>query len=141
MKAKVVSLKGVRELKFSKETVEYQLEVSTPYGLVEHLQLTSKKAPIHVGDEVSVVVRSSLQRLCDRLGRIGVDTEFACNAPWVYLEKINGIKITEKRWSDYGYTVFFLPMRRGQQMKFTKGMEGRREFFALLRAYLGKTTS
>lgn len=141
MKAHVTRIKSVRGLKFSKKHTEYILEVNTPYGTVETREIRSTESPFEVGDEISVVVRSSLQRLVDRLERIGVSVGFACNAPWIYLETVNGVKVAEKRWSEHGYTVFFMPMKRGEHMKFTKRGEGRKEFFLLLRRYLEKPTS
>lgn len=55
----------------------------------------------------------------NRLMKIGIETEFFGNYPWIYLDKINGIRVTEKFEADHGFTVAFLPVRRDQPFHFT----------------------
>lgn len=50
-----------------------------------------------------------------RLKRIGIEVELLGNYPWVYLTKVNGIKVQGKYLSDYGFTAFF----RGSTDKIT----------------------
>lgn len=47
-------------------------------------------------------------RLVNRLEKIGIQVELIGNFPWVYLDKVNGIKVTEKYMGRHGFTAFFL---------------------------------
>ena len=54
-----------------------------------------------------------------RMDKLGIKCEFVGNYPWVYIDKINGKKVTEKFCGNHGFTVAFLPIRVGQKMKLT----------------------
>jgi hypothetical protein len=60
-----------------------------------------------------------LDRLVSRLQRIGVEVELTGNYPWIYLNKINGVRVTEKFQGNHGFTVAFLPIRNDQKMEIT----------------------
>ena len=60
-----------------------------------------------------------LDRLVYRLQRIGVEVELTGNYPWIYLNKINGVRVTEKFQGNHGFTVAFLPIRNDQKMEIT----------------------
>lgn len=47
----------------------------------------------------------------NRLKKIGIDIEVSSNVPWIYLEKINGKKVTEKHNSEYGFIIGYLSMK------------------------------
>lgn len=66
-----------------------------------------------------------------RLNRIGITVELAGNYPWIYLDKINGKRVTEKFQADHGFTIAFTPIRPGQELKFTDI----KEIFELIRKY------
>lgn len=68
----------------------------------------------------------------DRLAKIGIDIEFCSNVPWVYIDKINGKKVTETFQGEHGFTVAFFPVSLKQKAHFTDITE----IFKLIRKYL-----
>lgn len=55
----------------------------------------------------------------NRLQKIGIKIELVGNFPWIYLDKVNDKKVTEKFQAKHGFTIAFLPIRKGQELKFT----------------------
>lgn len=55
----------------------------------------------------------------ERLAKIGITVELFGNYPWIYLDTVNGIKVTEKYFSDHGFTIAFRPIHIGQKLQFT----------------------
>lgn len=43
-----------------------------------------------------------------RLQKIGIDTKYIGNYPWIYLDTVNGNKVKEKFEGNHGFTVGFL---------------------------------
>ena len=70
----------------------------------------------------------------DRLKRIGIDVELMGNYPWIYLDTINGEKVTERFMGNWGFTIAFLPIRVGKEIEFTDISE----IFQLIRKYILK---
>ena len=66
-----------------------------------------------------------------RLERIGIDVKLGVNYPWIYLDYINGNRVTEKFHANHGFTIAFTPIRQGEDIKFTD-IE---EIFKLIRKY------
>lgn len=75
-----------------------------------------------------------IETFLNRLKKIGIELELCCNFPWVYIDKINGVKVTEKYESNHEFTLCFLPIRENQEIKFTYITE----IFKLIRKYNGK---
>lgn len=48
------------------------------------------------------------QTLVRRLAKLGIDIELKANAPWVYLDKVNGTKVLAPFMGEHGFTAFFL---------------------------------
>jgi hypothetical protein len=48
-----------------------------------------------------------ITKLHDRLLAIGIETEYSLNAPWIYLDTVNGKRITENFQGNHGFTVAF----------------------------------
>lgn len=67
----------------------------------------------------------------DRLRKLGVEIKLVGNYPWIYIDKINGRKVTETFEGNHGFTIAFLPIRVGQDLHFTDIGE----IFRLLRKY------
>ena len=68
-----------------------------------------------------------------RLKKIGIDVKLAGNFPWIYLDKICGIKVTERFQANHGFTVMFLPGRNDSPpSEFTDITE----IFKLIRKYV-----
>lgn len=55
----------------------------------------------------------------DRLNRIGIEVKLTGNFPWVYLDSINGKRVKEKFQANHGFCIAYLPIRKGQDIKFT----------------------
>jgi hypothetical protein len=49
-----------------------------------------------------------LETFIHRLKRIGIEIELVGNYPWIYLDRVNGIKVKEKLHSEHGFTLAFL---------------------------------
>ncbi len=73
-----------------------------------------------------------LKTFINRMNRLGIDVKLAGNFPWIYLDKINGKRVTETFEGNHGFTIAFLPIRDNQQMKFTNISE----IFKLIRKYI-----
>lgn len=56
---------------------------------------------------------TSLESFVNRLNKIGIKIELIGNYPWIYLDKINGVKVTGTYLGNHGFTVFFysIPVR------------------------------
>jgi len=64
-------------------------------------------------------MKGKLTIFLDRMKKIGVDITLVENYPWVYIDKINGKRVTEKFQGNHGFTIAFLPIRQDQELKFT----------------------
>lgn len=69
-----------------------------------------------------------------RLQKIGINIELFGNYPWIYIDKINGTKVTEKFQANHGFTIAFLPINSTQELEFTDIPE----IFKLIRKYKTK---
>ena len=43
-----------------------------------------------------------------KLKRIGIEVELFGNYPWIYLDTVNGERVTERFMANHGFTAFFL---------------------------------
>jgi hypothetical protein len=75
-----------------------------------------------------------IERFVRRLDRIGIDVQLSANCPWVYLDSVNGIEVTELFMANHGFTAFWLPVNVGQDIVFSD----RRKVFAKVREYVIK---
>lgn len=74
-------------------------------------------------DKLSVFIK--------RLNKIGIDINLVGNYPWIYIDTINGMKVTETFHAEHGFTIAFLPIRKDMEIMFTD-IE---EIFMLIRKY------
>lgn len=79
----------------------------------------------------ALVKMDILEVFIKRMDNIGIKIELSGNYPWIYIDKINGRKVVEKFEGNHGFTIAFLPIRKGQKMKFTDIGE----IFRLVRKY------
>jgi len=79
--------------------------------------------------------RDILTKFVDRLKLIGIDMQLAGNYPWIYIESINGKRVTERFYGNHGFTIAFLGAKIGQGVRFTDLPE----IFKLIRKYTNKT--
>lgn len=54
---------------------------------------------------------TTIKSFVERLAKIGIKVELVGNFPWVYLDKVNGIKVREAFRGNHGFTVFFQKTR------------------------------
>lgn len=59
----------------------------------------------NIGDIVDHYHSPAAQRVSNRLSKIGIQIEIGCNLPWIYLEKVNGVKIMEKKNANHGFCI------------------------------------
>jgi hypothetical protein len=67
----------------------------------------------------------------ERLKKININLELVGNYPWIYIDKINGKRVTEKFRAEHGFTIAFLPIRNNQEIILTD----LNEIFKLIRKY------
>ena len=67
----------------------------------------------------------------NRMNKLGIDIKLVGNYPWIYIDEINGKRVTEKFQGNHGFTIAFLPIRKDQEINFTDI----REIFQLIRKY------
>lgn len=66
-----------------------------------------------------------------RLQRIGIEVTFSGNMPWIYLDTVNGKKVTERYEGNHGFTAFWYPIRPNTPIKISSITE----VFKILRKY------
>lgn len=76
-------------------------------------------------------MKDKLTIFVDRMKKIGIDVSLAGNFPWIYIDQINGKRVTEKFCGNHGFTIAFLPIRPNQELNFTDISE----IFKLIRKY------
>lgn len=54
-----------------------------------------------------------------RMIKLGIECKFSGNYPWIYLDYINGKRVTETFCANHGFTIAFLPIKVGQKMELT----------------------
>ena len=78
--------------------------------------------------------KDKLTSFINRMNRIGIDIELFSNIPWIYIDSINGKRVTETFEANHGFTIAFLPVRADQELAFTDITE----IFKLIRKYITK---
>jgi hypothetical protein len=98
-----------------------QEKIETKFGTYYVETETSTKK---TSDKINVFV--------ERLKKIGIEVKLVGNYPWVYIDKICGIKVKEKFEGNHGFTLIFLPARTDSPpSEFTDI----KEIFKLIRKY------
>lgn len=70
-----------------------------------------------------------------RMRSIGIEVKLVGNIPWIYLDKINDVKVTEKHLANHGYTIAWFPIMIGSPLKW----DDMKKTFNLIRKYTGRT--
>ena len=73
-----------------------------------------------------------LKVFVNRLNKIGIDVKLSGNFPWIYLDKICGIKVKETFQANHGFTIMFLPGRNDSPVSNFTDIT---EIFKLIRKY------
>jgi hypothetical protein len=75
-----------------------------------------------------------LKAFIERLKKLGIEVKLSGNFPWIYINEINGVRVTERFEANHGFTVMFLPGRNDSPpSEFTDITE----IFKLIRKYCG----
>lgn len=62
---------------------------------------------------------TTITSFVERLKKIGINIELAGNYPWIYLEKVNGVRVKERYLAEHGFTAFWYGTKAGEQPRFT----------------------
>jgi hypothetical protein len=74
-----------------------------------------------------------LLKLRERLSRIGIEIELVGNIPWIYLEKVNGIRVRPEDFTaNHGFNIAWYPVRLGESIRLA---EDPKTIIALIRKY------
>ena len=76
--------------------------------------------------------KDKLKVFVDRMTRININVKLVGNYPWIYIDEINGKRVTEKFEGNHGFTIAFLPVRIDRELEFTDISE----IFKLIRKYI-----
>lgn len=76
--------------------------------------------------------QDKLTSFINRMNRIGIDIKLAGNYPWIYINSINGKRVTETFEANHGFTLAFLPVRADKELELTDIGE----IFKLIRKYV-----
>ena len=76
--------------------------------------------------------KDKLKVFVDRMMRININIKLVGNYPWIYIDEINGKRVTEKFEGNHGFTIAFLPVRVDRELEFTDISE----IFKLIRKYI-----
>jgi hypothetical protein len=74
-----------------------------------------------------------ITRFVERLKKIGIEVKLQGNFPWVYIDEICGIRVTERFAANHGFTLIFLPGRNDSPVSEFTDIE---EIFKLIRKYV-----
>ena len=66
-----------------------------------------------------------------RLKKIGIEVKLGGNYPWIYIDYINGKRVTEIFQANNGFTLAFTPIKKEQEIEFTDITD----IFKLIRKY------
>ena len=99
-------------------------EVKTKFGTYTMETETSTKIST---DKLGVFI--------ERLKKLGIEVKLSGNFPWVYINEICGIRVTERFEANHGFTVMFLPGRTDAP---PSNFTDIKEIFNLIRQYLNK---
>jgi hypothetical protein len=78
---------------------------------------------------------NELQILINRLKKIDIDIELKGNVPWIYLDKVNGNKVTPKNWinANHGYVIAWYPIKNNGEI--TLNWQDIKRTFEIIRKY------
>ncbi len=75
---------------------------------------------------------NKLDVFVERLKKIGIDIKLSGNFPWIYIQEINGKRVTETFQANHGFTVMFLPGRNDSPVSEFTDIK---EIFNLIKKY------
>lgn len=76
-------------------------------------------------------MKDKLTVFVKRMEKLGIDIKLVGNYPWIYIDEIDGKRVTEKFQGNHGFTIAFLSLKEDQDVNFTDIGE----IFRLIRTY------
>jgi hypothetical protein len=65
------------------------------------------------------MTQDPLSTLRQRMQRIGIEIELSGNYPWIYLDKVNGIRIkSEDFTANHGFNIAWFGIKNDDKIKF-----------------------
>ena len=58
----------------------------------------------------------SLER---KLRKLNIDVDFEYNVPWIYLARVNGVRVKERFNANHGFTAFYYPVAANKSTHFS----------------------
>lgn len=74
---------------------------------------------------------AELIKFVERLKKIGIVLYLSGNYPWIYIDRINDKKVTEKFQANHGFTLGYYPVKCNGDFKFSDLTE----IFKLIKKY------
>ena len=115
-----------RFIKAEHKYIETHVELESPH--LEPCYTTLRGSDYKVGDCINYTIKPLMTRFTERLERIGITVKLGANFPWIYLDEVNGVKVTERYMAEHGFTAFTF----NKTCKFTD----RRKVFKKIRSML-----
>lgn len=75
-----------------------------------------------------------LEKFIHRMAKKNIKIDLGGNYPWIYIDKINGKRVTEKFQANHGFAIGFSSIKPGQEFQFSDISE----IFRLIRKYTWK---
>ena len=80
------------------------------------------------------MTQDPLSTLRQRMQRIGIEIEFVGNFPWIYLDRVNGIRIRQEDFTaNHGFNIAWYGIRNEDKIKLA---EDPKTIIALIRRYV-----
>jgi hypothetical protein len=80
------------------------------------------------------MTQDPLSTLRQRMQRIGIEIELSGNYPWIYLDRVNGIRIRQEDFTaNHGFNIAWYGIRNGDKIKLA---EDPKTIIALIRRYV-----
>ena len=78
-------------------------------------------------------MKDKLTILVDRLKKIGITIELGGNYPWIYIDRIDCKRVTDKYLANHGFTIAFVKLKGGVELTDIT------EIFKIIRKYRDKS--
>jgi hypothetical protein len=60
-----------------------------------------------------------LNTFISRMKKLDIDVKLSGNYPWIYIDTINGKRVTERFLGNHGFTIAFLPLKPEDKLELT----------------------
>jgi len=60
-----------------------------------------------------------LNTFISRMKKLDIDVKLTGNYPWIYIDTINGKRVTERFLGNHGFTIAFLPLKPEDKLELT----------------------